>query len=328
MCKPSAHLIEYLENQNIQVQDIIHDLPDDLPIHEVLDEEGSMEKSEEKTESVPTPTVSSAPVAPSLEVSATPKVETAVPQMIASTPVAQPAATPAATPVAVSVQPAVVSFVAQKCFDGIAHLISEKHFTWVFFQHEPCANLVPIVIGVFQLVTLGTAQKAGVGLGQQCRVADGVVTSLMLKDLFITSQHLVLPVMGHFAERYLVFAVVCPDINDWRDNAEGQLVKAFHHLQLFKKQKITVIAAVFLQFLILEHIDEAQFQQLHDVIAVQVNGILDKKDILLQKVFIISVFIAIFSQPFHLFDEEFVQSFGTDGVDGDLSLRKKAEKKR
>ncbi len=32
MCKPSAHLVEYLSNQNIDVLDIIHDLPDDLPI--------------------------------------------------------------------------------------------------------------------------------------------------------------------------------------------------------------------------------------------------------------------------------------------------------
>ena len=32
MCKPSAHLVEYLSNQNIDVEDIIKDLPDDLPI--------------------------------------------------------------------------------------------------------------------------------------------------------------------------------------------------------------------------------------------------------------------------------------------------------
>ena len=34
MCKPSDHLVEYLENQNIEVQDIIKDLPLELPIHE------------------------------------------------------------------------------------------------------------------------------------------------------------------------------------------------------------------------------------------------------------------------------------------------------
>ena len=32
MCKPSAHLVEYLSNQNIDVEDIIKDLPEDLPI--------------------------------------------------------------------------------------------------------------------------------------------------------------------------------------------------------------------------------------------------------------------------------------------------------
>ena len=34
MCKPSDHLVEYLENQNIDVQDIIKDLPLELPIHD------------------------------------------------------------------------------------------------------------------------------------------------------------------------------------------------------------------------------------------------------------------------------------------------------
>ena len=38
MCKPSAHLVEYLENQNINVHDIIKDLPDELPIYESNDE--------------------------------------------------------------------------------------------------------------------------------------------------------------------------------------------------------------------------------------------------------------------------------------------------
>ena len=32
MCKPSAHLVEYLSNQNIDVENIIKDLPEDLPI--------------------------------------------------------------------------------------------------------------------------------------------------------------------------------------------------------------------------------------------------------------------------------------------------------
>jgi len=34
MCRPSGHLVEYLENQNIEVQDIIKDLPLELPIRE------------------------------------------------------------------------------------------------------------------------------------------------------------------------------------------------------------------------------------------------------------------------------------------------------
>ena len=39
MCKPSAHLVEYLENQNIEVQSIIHDLPDELPVHTIQEDE-------------------------------------------------------------------------------------------------------------------------------------------------------------------------------------------------------------------------------------------------------------------------------------------------
>ena len=45
MCKPSAHLVEYLLNQNIDVSDIIKDLPDDLPI---VDGHVDLEKFKEK----------------------------------------------------------------------------------------------------------------------------------------------------------------------------------------------------------------------------------------------------------------------------------------
>ncbi len=38
MCRPSDHLVEYLENQNIQVEDIIKDLPRDLPLTESHDD--------------------------------------------------------------------------------------------------------------------------------------------------------------------------------------------------------------------------------------------------------------------------------------------------
>ncbi len=44
MCKPSAHLVEYLENQNIQVQDIIKDLPEELPIHKFEEEKDTQAK--------------------------------------------------------------------------------------------------------------------------------------------------------------------------------------------------------------------------------------------------------------------------------------------
>lgn len=39
MCRPSDHLIEYIENQNIEVADIIKDLPSELPIHSTDDSE-------------------------------------------------------------------------------------------------------------------------------------------------------------------------------------------------------------------------------------------------------------------------------------------------
>ena len=52
MCKPSAHLIEYIENQNIQIQDIIKDLPDELPLQEMRDE---LEKNQEEEKKEETP---------------------------------------------------------------------------------------------------------------------------------------------------------------------------------------------------------------------------------------------------------------------------------
>ena len=48
MCKPSAHLVEYLENQNIQVQEIIKDLPEELPLREFSEEGEEAPASEEK----------------------------------------------------------------------------------------------------------------------------------------------------------------------------------------------------------------------------------------------------------------------------------------
>ncbi len=48
MCKPSKHLQEYLENQNIDISDILNKLPDEMPIR--TQEEG-FESDEVKTES-------------------------------------------------------------------------------------------------------------------------------------------------------------------------------------------------------------------------------------------------------------------------------------
>ena len=46
MCKPSAHLVEYLENQNIEVQEIIRNLPDELPITELSEDNMNSENNE------------------------------------------------------------------------------------------------------------------------------------------------------------------------------------------------------------------------------------------------------------------------------------------
>ena len=69
MCKPSAHLVEYLENQNIEVQSIIGDLPDELPLRESIKQEESNDTEEEtkKEESV-----GEAPSTPAVATSAAP----------------------------------------------------------------------------------------------------------------------------------------------------------------------------------------------------------------------------------------------------------------
>ena len=47
MCKPSAHLQEYLSNQNIDIEDIIKDLPEELPIVEMHDGEATVRDANE-----------------------------------------------------------------------------------------------------------------------------------------------------------------------------------------------------------------------------------------------------------------------------------------
>ena len=50
MCKPSKHLQEYLSNQNIDISEIIENLPDELPIVEMKDGEAVVEDAESVTE--------------------------------------------------------------------------------------------------------------------------------------------------------------------------------------------------------------------------------------------------------------------------------------
>ena len=118
MCRPSDHIIEYLENQNIEVRDIIKDLPDELPIRKLSDEENSSgeEKKEEATVNKPSSNeVSNNPVVSNSQDTTDLKVEKPVADnsqqvvatlspMPAVTPIVpqQPAAPVAATSTAVS----------------------------------------------------------------------------------------------------------------------------------------------------------------------------------------------------------------------------------
>jgi len=77
MCKPSAHLVEYLENQNIDVADIIKDLPDELPIHEMVDDK--MNGKDSAAENAPAPAPNAEPVIQ--ESSDQPQIQNAVPQV-------------------------------------------------------------------------------------------------------------------------------------------------------------------------------------------------------------------------------------------------------
>ena len=96
MCKPSEHLLEYLENQNIEVRNIVHELPDELPIREVLDmnmEQAASAEAELKDNTPEVAQVSPSTVAPVQQ----------------STPVTPPTVTPtpAVTPTVVTTQPSI-----------------------------------------------------------------------------------------------------------------------------------------------------------------------------------------------------------------------------
>jgi pilus assembly protein CpaF len=70
MCKPSAHLVEYLENQNVDVLDIIKDLPDELPIHEVTEEAMNSYKENENKSTIDNSPAASPVVESNVNVSA------------------------------------------------------------------------------------------------------------------------------------------------------------------------------------------------------------------------------------------------------------------
>ena len=135
-----------------------------------------------------------------------------------------------------------------------------------------------------------------------------------------------LAVARHFVEGDFVPTLVFADIDDRSDDGQSLLVKALYHLQFVKEQKITVIAAVLPQFLILEHAEQPQFHQLHDFLAVKIDGILAEEDVILQKFLIINIIVTVFCQTFDLLDEQCVQSLGAEGVDGDLRLCKRNDK--
>ena len=105
MCKPSAHLVEYLENQNIEVQSIIKDLPEDLPIHDVDNEDNEIDntqitvdnnKKEEKVvEKTAVQPVAAPPATPVVQAPVTaPMAQPVVQQPVVQQPVVQPSVNP------------------------------------------------------------------------------------------------------------------------------------------------------------------------------------------------------------------------------------------
>ena len=97
MRKPSAHLLQFLENQNIDVSAIVDKLPDEMPFKEQNDIE--LEKNEDKKEPVASEEKPAAPVAetkaetPTLIQTPAPSVEaTPAPTMAPQQPQVQPTA--------------------------------------------------------------------------------------------------------------------------------------------------------------------------------------------------------------------------------------------
>ena len=106
MCKPSDHLEEYLENQNIMVQDIIKDLPLELPITEAQEEfeakengQGPLERAKaemEEKNNNPQPVVENQVAAAPQPVAESQPVQTQAPAtpVVPEAPAAQVSVTP------------------------------------------------------------------------------------------------------------------------------------------------------------------------------------------------------------------------------------------
>ena len=106
MCKPSDHLVEYLENQNIMVQDIIKDLPLELPITEAQEEfeakengQGPLERAKaemEEKNNNPQPVVENQVAATPQPVAESQPVQTQAPAtpVVPEAPAAQVSVTP------------------------------------------------------------------------------------------------------------------------------------------------------------------------------------------------------------------------------------------
>ena len=104
-------------------------------------------------------------------------------------------------------------------------------------------------------------------------------------------------------EGNFVLAFILPDINQGSDDADSLFVKAFHRFQFVKKHEIAVIATVFLQFLILERIDEMQLHQSRYLVTVEVDGVVADENVIVQKFLIVDFVVAVFGHAFHLLDE-------------------------
>ena len=96
MCKPSDHLVEYLENQNVEVQSIIKDLPLELPIHKMNDNDNNSDNSNAVSNEVKTETTVTTPA--TVQVSMTPSVKSVQPVKPVSVQPAQQNVAPVAQP--------------------------------------------------------------------------------------------------------------------------------------------------------------------------------------------------------------------------------------